>query len=215
MKNLIRIFAGLLSIVSMIGIQSFQNGVDLPDDFSSSPEHKSAFANTFYSSTNPVGKGVVSAWIKTSKNDDLLKVGNILSSKALLKLPDEMVQYVLVLPRNKGNHFYTHLPFDWNQAEHKPPGIHNLSHFEFRFYIIFNEDKLAIPSINPTCIDPPRDAIYVPPIYAQLPGLISQMGADWINVTSPELPPTVAKFMKKFIWESPDGEFTFWESMIT
>ncbi len=219
MKKLIRFSLILLTVVSFIGLYSCQKdelGNDtLGLDEGNSLELKSKTMNTFYSSTVPVGNGVARAWIKVTKSGEPLEVGINLSAKALMKLPDEPKQYVLMLPKNKGNHFYTHVLFDWNPEGHEPPGVYDLPHFDFHFYIIPNEDRLAIPPMAPPYMDPAPDAQYIPPMHMQLPGLVPQMGAHWVDLNSPELPPTLATFTHTFIWGSYSGEYIFWEPMIT
>jgi hypothetical protein len=50
-------------------------------------------------------------------------------------------------------------------------------------------------------------------MYAPTPGGVPQMGAHWVDVTSPEFNGGI--FTKTFIWGSYDGSFIFWEPMIT
>ena len=71
-------------------------------------------------------------------------MGITLSEKALEKLPDNIEQYVLDIPDQAGSDFYTHALVDWNPEGHEPPGIYDLPHFDVHFYIIPNEDRLAI-----------------------------------------------------------------------
>ena len=54
---------------------------------------------------------------------------------------------------------------------------------------------------------------YVPSLYLQTPGGVPAMGAHWIDLTSPEFNGGI--FSKTFIWGSYDGQFIFWEPMIT
>jgi len=55
---------------------------------------------------------------------------------------------------------------------------------------------------------------YIPDLYMQTPGLVPQMGSHWVDVTSPEFQPG-GTFTKTFIWGSYNGEFIFWEPMLT
>ncbi|MCK3684737.1 DUF5602 domain-containing protein [Maribellus sp. YY47] len=203
----------LLIIISMWGLQSCQKDEMISsagDDFM---ELKNASMNTFYSSTEPVGNGVVRAFVTQNKAGDPLEVGINVSAKALEKLPSEMMQYVLELPKGKGNHFYTHVLFDWNPMGHEPPGVYDLPHFDIHFYIIPNEDRMNIPPMAPPYLDPAPDSAYIPPMHMELEGLVPGMGAHWVDLTSPEL--SGATFTRTFIWGSYGGEFIFWEPMIT
>jgi hypothetical protein len=208
----------LLVSVTLIGFQSCQKEIgndSLNTQNDNSPVLKSATMNTFYSPTLPIGGGVARAWIKVNKSGDPLEAGINLSAKALTNLPAEMQQYVFVLPAKKGKNFYNHVLLDWNPHGHEPAGIYDLPHFDFHFYTISNEDRLAIPPANPPYMDPAPAAKYIPANYFELPGLVPAMGAHWANATSPELPPTLQKFTHTFIWGSYSGKFIFWEPMIT
>ena len=217
MYNLIKKLNGLMVIAAIIILQSCATDDSVMDNTETLSELKNASMNTFYSKTVPVGNGVARAWIKATKSGDPLEVGIDLSGKALMNLPEEPMQYILPLPKNKGSHFYNHVLFDWNPAGHEPPGVYDLPHFDFHFYITSTEEREAIPPRDTSYMDPAPDAQYVPPLHMQLPGLVPQMGAHWVDVTSPELqpPPNNQIFTKTFIWGSYAGEFIFWEPMIT
>ena len=49
--------------------------------------------------------------------------------------------------------------------------------------------------------------------FLSFPGFVPQMGVHWLDSASPEL--GGATFTKTFIWGSYDGEFVFWEPMMT
>lgn len=203
----------LLLAVAIIGLQSCQKADDFDSVNENISELKKATVNNFYSSTLPVGNGVVRAYVTENRDGDPVEVGINLSAKVLDNLPDEPKQYVLELPKNKGNHFYTHVLFDWNPMGHEPPGIYDLPHFDIHFYIIPNEERLAIPGLSPPDKDDAPGNDYIPEFYMQLEGVVPQMGAHWIDVRSPELGGET--FTKTFIWGSYDAEFIFWEPMIT
>lgn len=176
-------------------------------------ELKKAEANFFYSSTQPLGNGVVRAWVEVDRVGNPKSVGVDLSAKALMNLPDEIVPLVLELPKTKGHQFYTHAMVDWNPHGHEPPGVYDHAHFDFHFYTAPNEDRMQIPFIEPPYMDPAPAEKYIPANYIQLPGLVPQMGAHWVDVTSPEL--NGWPFTYTFIWGSYNGGFIFWEPMVT
>lgn len=174
---------------------------------------KSKSLNTFYGPTIPIGNGVGRAWVAVNQQGDPTAVGINLSEKALEKLPLEPTQFVLDLPKTKGENFYTHALVDWNPEGHEPPGVYDLPHFDFHFYIISNEARMAIGPNDLAQFANAPDAKYVPSAYWQIPGGVPQMGAHWVDVTSPEFNGGI--FTKTFIWGSYDGSFIFWEPMIT
>jgi hypothetical protein len=174
---------------------------------------KSQTTQTFNGPTVPVGNGIARAWIKQDKNGIPSAVGITLSEKALEKLPDHIEQYVLEFPDHAGSYFYTHALVDWNPQGHEPPGIYDLPHFDVHFYIISNEDRLAIGPNDDAQFENIPAANYIPPQYVKIPDGVPQMGAHWIDVLSPEFNGGI--FTKTFIWGSYDGEFIFWEPMFT
>lgn len=218
MKPLVRFSLIFLTVAILTGIQACQKeevSNESPELFEQySHELKSKGMNTFYSHSVPVGEGVARAWIKVTKDNTPLEVGIDLSAEALINLPAYPVQYVLPLPKNKGQNFYSHILFDWNPGGHEPPGIYDIAHFDFHFYIESNDFRMAIPGSFD--MDTPVAPQYVPGYYIQLPGIVPEMGVHWADVRSPELNPvTPATFTKTFIWGSYAGEFIFWEPMIT
>ncbi|MDD4108926.1 MAG: hypothetical protein PHH93_09415 [Prolixibacteraceae bacterium] len=72
---------------------------------------------------------------------------------------------------------------------------------------------MGIPFLAPDIMDISPADEYIPQLYMQLPGLVQEMGAHWFNVTSPEL--NGETFTQTFLWGSYDGEFVFWEPMVT
>jgi hypothetical protein len=121
-------------------------------------------------------------------------------------------KFVLLFPKVKGGNFYTHALVDWNPQGHFPPGTYDLPHFDFHFYIISNEDRMKIGATDPE-LDVAPDSKYAPQLYLKIPGGEPEMGAHWIDLLSPEF--NGAVFTKTFIWGSYNGEFIFWEPMIT
>lgn len=218
MKQLIGIRLKLLSAAALIVMQACQKDESITDSLLNndlSPGLKSKTMNMFYSRTVPVGSGVARAWVEVNKDGDPLSVGINLSEKALNNLPEEDTQWAIELPKNKGNHFYTHVLFDWNPDGHEPPGVYDVPHFDFHFYTISNDERMAIEGSGSTIL--PSSADYVPLNYIPIPGVVPAMGSHWIDVTSSEdvLHPYQGTFTKTFIWGSNNGEFVFWEPMIT
>ena len=210
-----------LAIVLAVGTISLLQACQKDDQFNpqrdqvtlSNTESKVNSVNTFYSSTLPIGNGVGRAWISENKNGEPVAVGVNFSEKALMNLPTKQTEYVLVLPKNKGKNFYTHVLLDWNPQGHEPEFAYGLPHFDVHFYIIPNEDRLAIGPNDNIQFDNLPGAIYVPFAYGRGPGGVPQMGVHWVDFLAPEF--NGGTFTKTFIWGSYDGKFIFWEPMIT
>lgn len=203
MKKNYRIFAGVFAVGVITLLQACQK-----DD-----QFKTNGVNTFYSSTLPIGNGVVRAWVSENIDGEPVSVGVNLSEKALENLPTEPAEYVLILPKNKGKNFYTHVLIDWNPQGHEPLLAYGLPHFDFHFYIIPNDVRMAIGPNDNTQFDNLPDAKYVPPFYLRGPGGVPQMGVHWVDLLAPEF--NGGTFTSSYIWGSYDGKFIFWEPMIT
>ena len=173
---------------------------------------KSQNGNTFYGPTVPIGNGVARAWVSEDPDGNPTGVGVNLSEKALEGLPEEPAAFVLYLPNNGATDFYTHILLDWNPQGHEP-GFYEVPHFDFHFYIIPEEDRLAIGPDDFAEFAAEPLPQYVPPAYLHTPGGVPQMGAHWVDLLAPEF--TGGNFTRTFIWGSYDGEFIFWEPMIT
>lgn len=173
---------------------------------------KSQNGKVLYGPTVPLGMGVARAWVSEDPQGNPTGVGVNLSEKALEGLPGEMEVLTLELPKNGATDFYTHIMVDWNPQGHEP-GIYFAPHFDFHFYIIPEEERLAIGPDDwaEFAADPLPQ--YVPTDYWHTPGGVPQMGAHWVDTTSSEF--TGGGFSQTFIWGSYDGEFIFWEPMIT
>ena len=110
---------------------------------------------------------------------------------------------------------FKHALLDWNPRGHEPPGVYDLPHFDFHFYMQSDAERLAIPPYevdNSKFLKYP-DAAYLPAVYVPTPGGVPQMGTHWVDVTSPEL--NGETFTQTFIYGTYDGKVTFFEPMIT
>jgi hypothetical protein len=78
---------------------------------------------------------------------------------------------------------------DWNPHGHEPEQIYGAPHFDFHFYSISQAERAAIPAYeaDPTKFDNGPGAAYLPPTYMNFGGGVPQMGAHWVDITSPEL----------------------------
>lgn len=182
-------------------------------------KNEKAFSNnakpdlTFYSSARHIGNGRAQAWVTENREGEPTSVGLTISAEALNNLPNEMTGFVMELPKGKGMGFYTFVMLDWNPQGHEPPQIYGLPHFDVHFYIIPDEERLAMLPDKVAEFENLPSAEYVPFGYFRGPGFVPLMGVHWLDGASPEF--HGATFTKTFIWGSWDGEFVFWEPMLT
>ena len=157
------------------------------------------------------------------------EIGIALDQKALDGLPADGMEYSfdLQLPAQAPAP-YQFAELDWNPHGHVPPGVYDVPHFDFHFYMISQAARDAIDPASPTFAAeasnlPTGD--FVPPFYI-VPGppaavAVPHMGVHWLDVRSPELqgllgnPAGYQPFTKTFIYGSWDGQFTFLEPMVT
>lgn len=187
---------------------------DFPDGATARKNSGNAKSNVFYGPAQQVGQGVARAWVEVSKEGAPLAIGVNFSEKALQKLPHEMTQYLLTLPKQARLTTFDHVYLDWNPHGHEPGPVYGKPHFDFHFYTISEQERLAIPGLNPPATDVRPDDKYIPPMYLQTPGLVPAMGAHWVDLLSPEFQPG-GGFSRTFIFGSYQGKFVFYEPMIT
>lgn len=208
MKNSIKLMLFFLVIPALSLMESCHL-----DDEVIFPPGSEMDPHTFFGPSVAVGNGDARAWVSEDKKGIPKSVGINFSQEALDGLTDEFMQFVLPLPEGRGKGFYTHALLDWNPEGHEPPGVYDLPHFDFHFYYVPNEERLAIGPNDSIQFANAPDSIYVPPFYLQTPGGVPQMGAHWVDLMAPELNGGV--FSKTFIWGSYDGKFIFLEPMVT
>lgn len=166
-----------------------------------------------------LGNGVARTFVQM-ENGRPEEVGIEMSEAALTGLPaggDHVTNSrTLELPARHQTP-YRHVTLDWNPAGHEPPGIYDLPHFDFHFYLISSEARMAIMPTDPEY--QAKAAKYPAPQYipagyvSPAPDAVPMMGVHWIDPTSPEL--NGQQFTRTFIYGSWNGELTFLEPMIT
>jgi hypothetical protein len=178
--------------------------------------------NVFKGPEVSLGNGKVRTWISVNKETGMpLEIGIEMTPRALTGLPDgasgvEPPVYILPL-HLKATQLtpFDHIGLNWNHNGHPPPGVFDVPHFDFHFYMISVEDQLAIPEWSPETdaafnLYPPTG--YMPADYGTPPGPATaeaQMGKHWLPASF--TPP----FTKVMVYGSYNGKFIFVEPMIT
>ncbi len=213
MKSLGKIAVLALTMGIVVSFQSCQKDEGLKKP-TTEAELKAQGTNTFYGPTVPFMGGTARAWVKVNGNGngDPTAVGIDVSEKVLENLSDDQIRVVLNMPNNKGGNFYTHMMVDWNPMGHLP--IYGAPHFDFHFYLVPESLRLQIEEDDLEEFENIPEAIYQPPLYFKVPGGVPEMGAHWLDLLSPEVAGT-GEFTQTYIWGSFDGDFIFFEPMIT
>lgn len=208
MRNSIKLFIVFLALPALSLLQSchFDDEIIYPPGTTMDPY-------TYFGEAVSMGNGEAEAWVAVDMKGDPRAVGINFSADLLEGLPDEPTSIVLDFPAGKGKGFYTHATLDWNPEGHEPPGLYDKPHFDIHFYIISEEDRMAIGPNDTVEFAAPVDSKYVPASYLHTPGGVPEMGAHWVDTLSTEF--SAAGFTKTFILGSYNGEFIFWEPMVT
>lgn len=170
------------------------------------------------------------------------EIGVALSERALEGLPTAgsghhgagMVthEFILTMPEGNGTPF-KFVELNWNPMGHEPDGVYqDVPHFDFHFYTITKDERDAIVPESAEFESQANNlptGDYVPAFSVPLgpPGAppaklaVPKMGVHWSDVRSAELQKLLGKpelykpFTATFIHGSWNGQFTFWEPMIT
>ena len=92
-----------------------------------------------------VGQGQARAFVTRDAYGKPLTLGIRLDEAALSGLPAEPpagaegTAYTLALPAEAAGMGYDHIVVDWNPHGHVPPGVYDVPHFDFHFYLIGEE----------------------------------------------------------------------------
>lgn len=168
--------------------------------------------NTFKGPQVEVGSGYARSWIRISHTGVPAEIGVEMTREALT--PGEHGgSFVLPLHHKAIDATaFEHVVVDWNPHGHPPSGIFTVPHFDFHFYTITNEERMAIP-IYPMAMaafdNLPPDG-YMPASYTPDPGGVPQMGKHWGNRSV-----APGTFTKTMTYGSYNGELAFIEPMIT
>ena len=201
-----------------------QEKIVIPADESSiaRDSHEDQF-NTFYGPAVQFGEGHVRSWANISHDDKPLAIGIEFTEGVLQQQAehqgsgDNHGHEVLLTLHQKAKALmpFDHLTMGFMGAGHPPPGIYSVPHFDFHFYKMPLEERLAIPSYPQAMSafnnNPPQG--YLPPAYVKAPAGEAQMGAHWMDVLSPEF--NGQSFTHTFVYGSYDGKVNFFEPMAT
>ena len=219
-----------LTAAAVFTIQSCQKETK-PSDLSfqqvattSGKNAKSAVkTNTFKGPEVQMGDGKARSWITITHDGVPMEIGMEISAGALNNLPTaaqgfDASTFVLPLHHKAGEVTpFDHLVINWEPDGHEPAGVYNVPHFDFHFYMITQEQQMAIM---------PGAALHTPPAPGYLPAdyviggaEVPMMGKHWLDPHSPELMPPSSPlhrdFTYTFIYGSYNGQVIFDEPMVT
>lgn len=157
------------------------------------------------------GNGTLRSFVRLNAQGKVTQLGVAISEATVSSLPAEMAFWVLNLPKESAKTHVQHVSFDWMPHGHEPDGVYNVPHFDCHFYYTSNDERMSIIPDDPRAAKNPDQAL-LPQGYVKGPA-VPQMGAHWLDPTSPEL--NGKPFTTTFIYGSLDGKVTFLEPMFT
>jgi len=142
-----------------------------------------------------LGNGVVWSWVINDSKGNPSSLGVTFTETALSGLAENppsdvpYIGYELSLPKQTKVAPYDHIVVDWNAHGHIPPGIYDVPHFDFHFYMVTPGERNNITAKGNDIArsDKKLPAQYIPAGYI-LPGGTQEprMGSHWIDPSSPE-----------------------------
>lgn len=198
-----------------------------------------------------MGNGTIRAYLAVDSADVPVELGVVMDGRALDGLPAEPSttgrcfdlngngridagsecegdhEVVLALPSVVSDRWdipFQWLAVNWNVHGHAPPGIYDLPHMDFHFYIANEASVRAIGTGS--CgffIDcehfkratQPVTGKYVDSRHVSVDAAVAAMGNHLVDTTAPELAKPPKKFTHTFIFGAYDGRITFYEPMVT
>ena len=199
-----RRFAALLLLMSPGFLAACSSSTAAPAN--TSPVTTSGTART-------LGNGTASTFVTTDASGTPTQIGIRVTRSALTNLPSTDTEIDLPLPATAGATAFQDVAIDWNPHGHPPPGIYDVPHFDFHFYMVDAATRATISPNDPNALaTPPADQI--PSGYVQLaPQVVPDMGVHWFDPKSPEF--NGQPFTATFIYGFNDGKMAFIEPMVT
>lgn len=170
----------------------------------------------------PMGNGVVWSWVEYGSEGTPVAIGVTFTETALSGLPENppsdvhFWDYELSLPKQAQVPPFDHIAVDWNPSGHMPPGVYDVPHFDFHFYMITSNErnKITVKKEDMAKHNKKPSAKYIPAGYILPDGTQEpRMGSHWIDPDGPEF--HKQPFKKTFIYGSYNGEVVFYEPMVS
>lgn len=164
--------------------------------------------------TLPMGRGSLRSFVRTDSAGTVTAVGVTFDEAALEALPATDAEYVLPL-RSGGASPFKEIAVNWNAHGHEPPGIYDVPHFDFHFYMVdeTGRDVITVDQAGMARISKAPPEKQVPAGYVATPGGVPRMGAHYVDPTAfPEL--HGGTFKSSPILGYFDGQLTFVEPMV-
>lgn len=176
---------------------------------------------TTFGTTATIAGGGVRSFMTVDASGNPTAIGLRISKRTV----DSASMDTTVAPRD--NMFHVELPagaatkvavqdisLDWGPGGH-PPAFYSVPHFDMHFYTVPMSERMAWSASDTAKLNKRPDSTLLPPAHFTDGTGVPYMGLHYVDLTSPELPPTNAPFTSTFIWGYYNGAQVFIEPMIT
>jgi hypothetical protein len=178
------------------------------------------FSNTFYGPEVHLGDGKIRSFIKITHSDVPQEIGLEMTSGLFENLPAAYLDLHIPLHQKASEVTpYDHLEVDWMPNGH-PPAYFQLPHFDIHFYMLSQEEQMAIPppnaintSLAGTAAFGRPSAGVLPADYTVASAAVPMMGRHWLDKFADVL--SGATFTHQFIYGTFDNKVVFLEPMVT
>lgn len=143
-----------------------------------------------------LGQGTARTVVRTDAKGKPVSIGVILTASALEGLSTGAGSaghddaYLLTMPTKGPKTVVEQVVLNWQSAGHPPPGVYDVPHFDFHFYLVSHAERMKVAfGSDSESGDPSQQppAELMPSGYVMPPGTaVSKMGAHAINPASPE-----------------------------
>lgn len=188
-----------------------------------------ASAATYEGQAVLIGQGTARTIVRTDDQGRLASIGVVMTPGALQGLPEtgangaHDVPYVLPMPADGPRTVIDHAVINWEPHGHAPPGVFDVPHFDFHFYVISEAEQRRVrfetdqDSARP---EQQPSAELLPAGYIVPPGTaVPQMGVHALDPSWPEFhgQPFTASFIygyydRRLIFVEPMASLAFLES---
>lgn len=171
----------------------------------------SAADTTTVGAKKALGNGHAWTWVKRGDDGMVTAFGLSFDDAALAGLPAKDAEIPLAMPAAEFFPFRTAV-IDWNAHGHPPAHVYGVPHFDFHFYTISEEARMAIKPVGPAAKAVPA-APDLPAGFMTDGATIPMMGKHYIDAKSPEFHGT--PFTATPIYGYYGGRNIFIEQMVT
>ena len=173
-------------------------------------------AGKYVSQMSDFGDGIVQSWVEVDGDGNPIAIGLTMNEEALTNLGGRK-EVSSQMPEQAANTLFEHVVLSWSSTGHQPAPEYRPPHFDFRFYMISEDERSGI-QINDfeTSPVPPR---ILPADYANFDGgngngfSVFFVGVSWSDSMAPEW--NGGEFTHSFVYGSHMTNIVFMGPHIT